>query len=36
MIIQPQELGFQGKNIHVTAGEKTETQAAKLETGRRN
>lgn len=36
MIIQPQEFGFQGKNIHVSAGERTETQAAKLERGRRN
>lgn len=36
MILQPQELGFQGKNIQVNAGEGTEIQAAKLERGKRN
>lgn len=36
MIIQSQELGFQGKNVHVSAGEGMETQAAEVDRDRRN
>lgn len=36
MIVQSQELEFQGKNVHVSAGEGMETQAAEVARGRRN
>lgn len=36
MTIQSQELGFQGKNVHISAGQGMETQAAEVDRGRRN
>lgn len=36
MTIQSQELGFQGKNVHVSAGQGMEPQAAEVDRGRRN
>lgn len=36
MILQSQELGFQGKNVLVSAGEGMKTQAAEVDRGRRN